>query len=103
MAFPTTDGLIFVEDQEIIYCESDSNYTTIYLTNKRKSIISRTLGDIEGMLSKDIFCRIHHSYLINIKHLHRYIKGNGGYVELSEENFVKVSSRKKQEFLDRFN
>jgi two-component system, LytTR family, response regulator len=102
MALPTIDGLIFIHDEEVITCRSDSNYTHLTLTNNRKFLVSRTLNDIEEMLSEDLFCRVHHSNIVNLKHIRRYFKGKGGYLEMSDGSTVEVSSRKKNDFLARF-
>ena len=102
MALPTSDGLIFIHDEEIISCQSDSNYTHLMMTNGRKFLVCRTLNDIEEMLSADLFCRVHHSFVVNLKHIRRYYKGKGGYLEMSNGDSVEVSSRKKQDFLARF-
>lgn len=102
MALPTIDGLIFIHDEEVISCRSDSNYTHLALTNNRKFLVSRTLNEIEEMLSHDLFCRVHHSFVVNLKHIRRYFKGKGGYLEMSDGTTVEVSSRKKQDFLARF-
>ncbi len=102
MAMPTVDGLIFIHDEEVITCRSDSNYTHLTLTNNRKFLVSRTLNDIEEMLSEDLFCRVHHSNIVNLKHIRRYFKGKGGYLEMSDGSTVEVSFRKKHDFLARF-
>ena len=102
LALPTSDGLIFIHDEEIISCQSDSNYTHLTMTNGRKFLVCRTLNDIEEMLSDDLFCRVHHSFVVNLKHIRRYFKGKGGYLEMSNGDSVEVSSRKKQDFLARF-
>jgi two-component system LytT family response regulator len=54
------------------------------------------------MLSPDIFCRVHHSYLINVNHIKKYSKGRGGLVEMEDGALIEVSIRKKDEFLARF-
>ncbi len=102
LALPTTDGLVFIQDTDIIVCQSDSNYTHLVMLNNRKFLVSRTLNDIEEMLSEDVFCRVHHSFIVNLKHVRRYFKGKGGYLEMSDGSTVEVSSRKKHDFLARF-
>lgn len=54
------------------------------------------------MLDKHQFCRIHHSHLINMAHLRRYSKNDGGYVEMSDGSQIEISRRKKDDFLARF-
>jgi two-component system, LytTR family, response regulator len=101
LALPTSDGLIFVPIDTIIRLQSDSNYTTFYLVSKEKIIVSRTLGDYEETLDKQNFCRIHHSHIINMAHLKRYYKNDGGYAEMSDGSKVEISRRKKDDFMAR--
>ena len=99
LAVPSLDGLLFFEVSSIIHLEAHSNYTIIYFTNHPKITASRTLKEFEELLPADIFFRPHHSHIINLQFIKRYIKGDGGQVELENGTFVDVSRRKKDEFL----
>ena len=95
----TTEGLIFLYIPDILYCEATGSYTTFYLKNKEKLVTSRTLKEFEELLHDHAFYRIHHSYLVNINEITRYIKGDGGSILMSNGIEVPVSKRKKEEFL----
>ena len=99
LAIPTLEGLMFYDIKDIIHLEADSNHTNTYLTNKIKIIASKTLKEFEELLPDDIFFRAHHSHLINLNYIKRYIKGDGGQIELQNGMYVDVSRRKKDEFL----
>ena len=99
LAISTSEGLMFYDINEIIHLEANSNYTAIYFANKTKIIASKTLKEFEELLPEDIFFRTHHSHLINLNYIKRYIKGDGGQIELQNRNFVDVSRRKKDDFL----
>lgn len=101
VGLPDGDGLIFINLSEIIRCDSDGNYTFFILTSGKKIIASRTLGEYEQMFSEDNFFRVHRSHLINLQHVKKYIKGEGGYVVLSDNSQVEVSRRNKVDFLER--
>jgi two-component system LytT family response regulator len=101
LALPTADGLVFVKVSEILYCEASSNYTEIVLTDNRKYIVSRTLKEYEDMLAEQNFYRIHHSYLINLNEIKKYVRGEGGYVIMNNDKSLDVSKRKKEGFLSR--
>ena len=94
----TLDGLLFFDIKDIVHLEANSNYTTIYFNNRPKLIASKTLKDFEELLPADIFFRTHHSHLINLILLKRYIKGDGGQIELQNGNYADVSRRKKMSF-----
>ena len=101
LALPTADGLVFVKVNDILYCEASSNYTEIFLVNDKKYLVSRTLKEYEDMLTDQNFFRIHHSYLINLDCIKKYVRGEGGYVIMSNDKSLDVSKRKKEGFLSR--
>ncbi|MDX2191235.1 MAG: LytTR family DNA-binding domain-containing protein [Bacteroidota bacterium] len=101
LALPTGEGLFFIKIQEILYLEADSNYTTFFMIGGQKYIVSKTLKEYEEMLEGLEFFRIHHSYLINLKEIKKYVKGDGGYVVMSNDVSLDVSKRKKEAFLTR--
>jgi two-component system LytT family response regulator len=99
IALPSQDGVQFVAVDEIIYCESSSNYTFFHLKSGVKLVVCRTLKEYEEQLGAQGFFRIHQSYLINLRYVKRYIRGRGGYVIMENNIELAVSTRKKDEFL----
>jgi len=99
VALPTMEGLQMVAVDAIISCESDSNYTIFRLKDKQKMIVSRTLKEIEEMLQEYAFTRVHHSYLVNMNEINKYVKGEGGYLEMSDGSTIDVSRSKKEALL----
>jgi two-component system, LytTR family, response regulator len=102
IALTASDHLIFVDTNDIVYCESDSNYTTFFLAKGEKVVISKTLKDVEEILEGSDFFRIHASYLINMKHVSKFTRGDGGYVVMSNNQHITVSRKKKDEFFEMF-
>ena len=99
IALPTMEGLQMVDVGAIISCASDSNYTVFLLKNKQKIIVSRTLKEIEEMLEEYSFLRVHHSHIVNLNEVNKYIKGEGGYLIMSDESTVDVSRSRKEMLL----
>lgn len=102
IALPMTDGIQFVNRNEIVRCEACGNYTKIYLLDNKTYLVARTLGEFEDLLSPYNFLRIHHAHLINLEQIEKYVRGEGGYVIMSDGAVVDISRRKKQDFLNRF-
>lgn len=100
LAVPTMEGIEFFNISDIIYCQADRNYTNLYLTNHQKHLISKNLKDFENLLSSSGFCRVHNSSLINMNHVKKYIKGEGGYVLLTDNHHVDIARRRKESFLN---
>jgi two-component system, LytTR family, response regulator len=98
---PTVSGFEFLDIADIVRCQSDINYTTIYLKDKHKLVVAKTLKEFEEMLSGHSFFRVHNSHLINLAFIKSYNKGKGGSVKLVDGTEIEVSSRRKDEFLKR--
>ena len=90
------EGLQMVAVRFHISCASDSNYTVLLLKNKQKLIVSRTLKEIEEMLEEYSFLRVHHSFVVNLNEVNKYIKGEGGYLVMSDDSTVDVSRSQKE-------
>lgn len=101
IVLPTSNGFTVVNPEDIIRCESDRNYTFIFLKDKRRILVSRTIKEYDEMLTDYNFFRIHQSHLINLHYLKNYTRGRGGYVELTDGTTLDVSARRKSEFLKR--
>jgi two-component system LytT family response regulator len=100
IALPTMEGLQILQSEEIYYCESDGGYTHFFLTNGKAVLISKTLKEVEDVLESKGFCRVHHGYLINVRYVQKYIRGDGGEVVMANNKNIPVSRNKKQEFLN---
>jgi two-component system LytT family response regulator len=99
----TFDNIHLVKIQDIIYCESDDNYTHFHLLENNKIMVSNTLKEYDEMLSGFGFFRVHKSYLINLSHIVRFEKAEGGNVVLTNHYLVPVSSRKRELLLEMLN
>lgn len=99
IAVPTFEGLQMISASEIIKCVADESYTHITLTNGTKLVVCRILKEFEDLLSDFNFFRVHNSSLINLTHVKKYIKGDGGYVIMCDDEPVEVSRRKKNDLL----
>lgn len=99
IALPTMDGLLMIPVENIISCESDSNYTIIFQKNNQKTIASRTMKEVEEILEDHAFLRVHHSYLVNLNEVNKYVKGEGGYLVMSNGTKIDVSRSRKEMLL----
>lgn len=103
IALPMADGLQVVQVQDIMYCRAERNYTHVYLVNKKKILVSKQLKEFEAILTQNGFFRIHHSALINLRYINKYVRGDGGYVIMKDEYQIEVSRQKKEELLKLIN
>ena len=96
-----TDGkLIFLEQSEILFVESDGNYCSIHTTNK-KIVVTKKLKEINLLLPENHFFRIHNSFIINLNKIKEFLKSDG-YVILEDNHKIPVSRQRKSDFLEKF-
>jgi two-component system LytT family response regulator len=101
IAIPTMEGFQLLPAESIISCESQGNYTYLLLKDKRKIIASRNLKEVEELLEDYPFIRVHHSHIVNINEVEKYIKGEGGYLTMSDGSTINVSRSRKELLMKR--
>jgi two-component system LytT family response regulator len=101
LALPTAEGLTFIKVNDILYLKASGNYTEIFMVEGQKYLVSRHLKEYDDMLGENNFFRIHHSTLINVNFVKSYVRGDGGYVVMTDSASLDVSRRKKDAFLDK--
>jgi two-component system, LytTR family, response regulator len=99
IALPANDGLEFIQIKQIVRIESSSNYSKVVLLSGQQMLITRQLKDFEELLQDYRFYRVHHSHLINLNYISKYIRGDGGQITMRNGDIIDVSRRKKEVFL----
>ncbi|MEM9001849.1 MAG: LytTR family DNA-binding domain-containing protein [Bacteroidota bacterium] len=85
----------------MVRCQSDANYTHLFLRAGEKITVAKTLKYFEDLLMNYHFFRTHHSHLVNLKLVEKYVKGKGGYALMGDGSHVEIAVRRKEEFLKR--
>lgn len=98
-----TEKVIMVNDSEIIYCQSDGNYTHVFLKDGTKHLLSKNIKTVTAMLPETHFLRVHKSYVINIDYISEYLRGDGGEVILTNNTIIPVSRSHKSSLLSLLN
>jgi len=99
LAIPTNDGIEYLNTSEIIRIEADRSYSWFYLTDKRKYLVSRNLKEYQELLQDLDFFRPHNSHLINMIYVKKFIRHEGGYIEMTDGSNVPISRGKRDLFL----
>lgn len=99
IALASKESIEFVDPNDIVVCEANSNYTNVYLIEGRKRVISKTLKEFEEMLMQFDFFRPHNSHLINLARVKEFIRGDGGYLVMENKMKIPVSKNKKEELM----
>ena len=99
LAIPTSNGMEYLNTKEIIRVEADRSYSWFFLLDNRKILVSRNLKEYQELLSDRNFFRTHNSHLINLEHVKKYIRSEGGAIELIDGSQVPISRGKRDLFL----
>lgn len=100
IAVPTAEGFELIPADQVVRCEADDNYTHLFLKTNNKIIACRTLKEMEEQLQDfSFFIRVHHSYLVNLNEVTKYIRGEGGYLIMTDGSTVNVSRSRKEMLL----
>jgi two-component system, LytTR family, response regulator len=103
IAVPTTEGYELIQADQVVRCEAADNYTHLILKNKTRIIASRTLKEVEEQLQDfPAFVRVHHSYIVNLNEVVKYVRGEGGYLVMTDGSTVNVSRSRKEQLLKFF-
>ena len=96
VAIPSHKGFELVSFDQVVKIVADGSYTQVFLVNGIKILTTLHLNDFEEMLPKTLFFRSHHSFIINLSQIRKYIKGDGGQVMMSDQSYVDIAKRKKK-------
>lgn len=102
IALTTHEGLEYVKLEDIIYCRADGNYSVVFLQNAKELMVSKAIGKLEEIVDGSGFFRIHHSALVNLAHIKKFVRTDGGYVVMSNGDTVSVARNRKESFLELF-
>ena len=100
ITLPTGTAYEIVYIKDIIHCEAEGSYTKFHLTSGKKLLITAGLIHYEELLPSKEFIRIHRHHLVNINHVVRYLKTDGGIAVMSDDTKIEISRRKRDEFLE---
>lgn len=102
IAIPSREGVVFAELKDLVYCEADSNYTKLFLTNGKNYLLSKTLREVQEVLEERNFLRVHRQYLINLDHIKSYHKGDAAYLVMHGDINIPVAKNQKERLVQKF-
>lgn len=96
----TSEALYVIKVENISHCKSDNSYTTFFLTDDREILVSKGMAEYVELLEDYGFYRPHQSFLVNVNHINRIDKSDGGFVIMENSAEIPISTRRKQHFLN---
>ena len=101
LPLPTANGIRFAYTDTIVRFRSDSNYCWVHFSNGKKLLLSKTIKDMTAILEDFPFYRVHNSHLVSLDHVEAYMKCQGGYLVMSDEEHIPLALRRKTGFLEK--
>ncbi len=95
----TAESLHVVDVADIYFCKSDNSYTTFHFRDNEKILVSKSLKDYENLLSDYGFYRAHQSFLVNLNHIKKVDKSDGGFIIMKNKKEVPVSMRQMKKLV----
>ena len=102
IALSNGNGYVFKSSSDLMYCVADGSYTKLYFTPDSKYLVTKSLGQIEGMISETHFIRIHKSHLVNMHFVQEVNNHTGHQIVMKNGEELAYSRNKKQEILEYF-
>mgnify|MGYP000859369412 FL=1 len=99
IAVPGINGTDFIQIGDIMRCQSEGNYTIIFLKDNRKITVAKTLKEFEDLLCNYDFFRVHNSHIVNLAFVKTYSKGKSGYLTMTDDTEIEVATRRREEFM----
>ncbi len=93
----TSDAHHIINEDDLMYCKSEGNYTTFFTKDEDQIMISKTLKKTEELLTETTFIKCHQSYLVNKFYIAKML--SDGYLILNNKTKIPVSSRRKEHVL----
>lgn len=103
----TSKNVIFIKDKgsflkvkldDILYLKSSHVYVELFLVNKKKLLVRKSLSSLQADLNED-FVRVHRSFIVNVNHI-REIKSDS--IHILQET-IPLGKKYKDELLNRVN
>jgi len=99
LVLKTAELLHIVDISDIHFCQSDNSYTTFFLENNEKIVVSKSIGEFESLLADFSFFRPHQSFLVNLNHVKKIDKSDGGFIVMKNKKEIPISIRQKKKLI----
>lgn len=100
IALHISGGILYVKASDIIYLEADGSYCKFFFINREPELVSKKLKEYEELLLKQKgFFKPHRSYIINTLNIKQFIRADGGYLVMENDQQIPLARGKKEDLL----
>jgi len=102
LVLKTSESIYMIDIKDIVRLEADGSYTTFFINDNRKIMVSKNLKEYEELLTEYNFFRPHHSHLVDLDYMQSFEKRDGGTIVMKDKSTVSVATRRKDDLLSLF-
>lgn len=100
IAIPNSDGILFINIDEIIAIEAQGAYSKVATENNGQILVSKPMSHFAKLLlEEELFFKPHRSFLINLKFVKQLVKKDGGYIVMENDQIISISKENKEVLL----
>jgi two-component system LytT family response regulator len=103
IVLPMGDEVKFASLNQISFLQAEGAYVYVYFSNGEKALVSKKLGEFDFLLESTQFFKPHRSYIINMKEVEKYVKSEGGYIVMQNDEQIPLSRSRKNDFTELIN
>jgi|VirMetMinimDraft_7_1064189.scaffolds.fasta_scaffold121950_2 two-component system LytT family response regulator len=100
IVLPDAEGYVFIEVEDIMYCQAEKSYTAFVMSDKKKQWVSKTIKEYSDLLEGFGFVRVHRSSLINPKFIAKIIKTRPSSIIMKDGETITISKTRREEILE---
>ena len=86
-----------IRTSEILYIESEGEYVRLHLADGSSIMTLFRLKNMEAALPSDSFLRVHRSFIVNLKQISSYRKGQ---IFINENDYIPIGDNYRTAFLE---
>lgn len=101
LSVPTSDGVEIVNINDIVYLQAEGSYSKLFLQDNSTMLVCRNIGEFQEHLPEDEFCRVHNSFIINLKYIKKIKRKGGLSAELLKGKTIPISRNRKDDFMSK--
>ncbi len=95
-----TGGFSVIEMKDIVRLEAESNYTRVFVQDKKTYFVSKPLKVFEDNLKDNIFFRVHRSYIINLNFVKEFLREDGGVIVMIDDAKIQLPKARNSDFME---
>lgn len=101
IALPSKNSFLFLDVDEIMYCQADGSYTNFITNEGKKHVVAKPMKDYADLLEELGFIRVHRSAIINLEYVEELIRTRPQSVVMSDGTQITIAQSRKEYLMNK--